>query len=104
VKSDVPFWTFLGPVLFKIFFNDLDRWIEYTLSKFSDDTKLSGAIDKKERRDANQRDPDDLEQWVQVNLMRFKKAKCNTLDLAWYNSRYLCSLGEYTESRPAEMG
>ncbi|PKU29772.1 rna-directed dna polymerase from mobile element jockey- hypothetical protein [Limosa lapponica baueri] len=85
--------VFLRGQYWDIFVGDMDSVIEYTLSKFADDTKLCGAINTMEGRDAIQKDLNRLERWVCVNLMKLHKAKCRVLHMGTGNPKNKYRLG-----------
>lgn len=96
VTSGIPQGSELGPFLFNILVNDLDKGIEYTLSKFADNTKLGG-------RKALEKDLGCLDQWAATTSLRFKKARCQVLHLGHSNHMQCYTLGEESlESCPEE--
>ncbi|GAB0182691.1 cAMP-dependent protein kinase inhibitor alpha [Grus japonensis] len=93
----------LGLVLFDVFVSNMDSGIECILSKFADDTKLCGAVNMLEGRDAIQKDLDRLERWARANCMKFNKAKCKVLHVGWGNPKHDYRLGgKWIESSPEE--
>jgi len=103
VMSGVPQGSVLGLVLFNIFVSGMDSGIECSLSKFANDTKLCGAVDALEGRDAIQRDLDRLERWAHANLMKFNKAESKVLHLGRANPKHKDRVGrEWIGGSPEE--
>ena len=83
---------------FNIVIIDTEKGIQCPLSKFADDTKLSGAGDITERVGGTQRDPERLKKWA---LMRFNKAKRRVLH--WFGAiPCMCTDWEKSSLRAAQ--
>ncbi|GAB0180442.1 triadin [Grus japonensis] len=103
VTSGVPQGSVLGLALFNIFVGNMDNGIECTLSKFAHNTKLCGAVNMLEGRDAIRRDLDRLDRWARANCTTFNKAKCKVQHVGQGNPKHKYRLGgEWIESSPEE--
>lgn len=67
VTSGFPQESVWEAVWFNIFVSDMDNGLQGTLRNFVHVTKLFGTADALERRDATQRDLDNLEMWLQTS-------------------------------------
>ncbi|KAJ7402633.1 rna-directed dna polymerase from mobile element jockey-like [Pitangus sulphuratus] len=83
--------------------DEVGRGLEGALCKSADDTKLGGAVDSLEGREALQRDLGKLEDWAITNHMKFNKGKCWIRHLGWGNPGCRYRLGnERLESSALE--
>ena len=96
VTSGVPQGSVLGPTLFVIFINPIDRALENLagfLSKFADDTKVGRVVDSEDDCMNLQRILDQLGAWAETWQMEFNAAKCKVIHFGRNNPRFHYTMG-----------
>jgi len=81
VRSGVPQGTVLGPLLFLIYINDINKGITSQLRLFADDCLLYHPIIKEEDQHTLQKDLDQLCKWSDLWQLRFNVKKCSILHI-----------------------
>lgn len=79
VTSGVPQGTVLGPLLFLLYINDIEKNLSSQMRLFADDSAIYRRIDKEEDAHALQLDLFKLQEWASKWQMSFNVIKCKTL-------------------------
>ena len=93
VESGVPQGSVLGPLLFVIYINDLEKDINSKVSMFADDTKLHAVVNKEEDANILRRDLNRIWQWSLDWQMQFNVEKCAVMHIGKKNPRLPYSMG-----------
>ena len=93
--SGVPQGSVLGPQLFTIFIDDIDRTVNSKLSKFADDTKLGKIVNRPNVSQASelQLDLDKLYDWSKQWLMEFNLDKCVCMQMGSKTINFQYNIG-----------
>lgn len=94
VISGVPQGSVLGPLLFVIYINDIDKDILSKLSKFADDTKICRAVKNDSDRNILNNDLEKLHKWSEDWQMLFNVDKCAVVHVGNRNKNYTYTIGD----------
>ena len=94
ISSGVPQGSVLGPLLFLIYVNDMEKNIDTQISKFADDTKLFGRASSDNQCAAIQMSLNSLIDWSEKWQMSFNTEKCKVLHFGNNNKKYKYKMGE----------
>jgi hypothetical protein len=98
VISGVPQGSVLGPLLFVLFINDIDRSVVNRLLKFADDTKLFGCVSTQQQIDVLRADLNTLFKWSEEWQMVFNVEKCKVMHFGKSNVKTVYNMGVGTLS------
>ncbi|CAM5098212.1 unnamed protein product [Eretmochelys imbricata] len=85
VNSGVPQGSVLGPILFNIFINDLEKGVNGDVAKFTDDTKLLKIVKSQADCKELQMDPANLGDLITQWQMKFNVDKCKVMHIGKHN-------------------
>ena len=98
VRSGVPQGSVLGPLLFLVYINDIDKVLNPTgtsIFKFADDTKVLRIVNNEEDQALFQHELDNLLAWSAEWQMLFNAEKCKIMHFGKNNARYCYTMGGY---------
>ena len=93
VKSGVPHWSVLGPLLFIIFINDVDDEISGMILKFADDTKVLGIGGTENDIDKLKNGFKSLFSWSLEWKLVFNVEKCKVSHFGHGNKKFSYEMG-----------
>ncbi|CAM5136677.1 unnamed protein product [Natator depressus] len=88
VNSGVPQGSVLGPVLFIIFINDLEKGVNSEVAKFADDTKLLKIVKSQADCEELQKALSKLGDWATKWQMKFNIDKCKVMHIGKHHPNY----------------
>ena len=87
VHSGVPQGSVLGPLLFRIYINDLEDGVASNILKFADDTNIFRRVQTRQGCRTLQDDLNRLDQWSAKWQMLFTQSKCKCLHIGRANGK-----------------